>query len=212
MDNNRDAERRKSATDPIFKQVMLTLFQGWEVNIQTEVKVLSHPGFGFQKIGEGYYLCHAFDVPVYLIATNELPLEPMYHSLLLFASSEVKIQPIVEDILKKGQFFVFLSLLHLKLAEEALVMAKRRDRIEENLKILAEGLGPRLVPYIAPEDRLRDLTPDQLLAGLDVDQLLARLDAEQRLAGLSLEDRINGLSDEDRQALRQLLDDQDNGP
>jgi hypothetical protein len=80
-------------------------------------------------------------------------------------------------------------------------MAKRRDRIEESVKILAEGLGARLVPYINPEDRLRDLTPEQRLAGLD---------AEQRLTGLSLEDRINGLSDEDRQVLRQLLDDQDN--
>jgi hypothetical protein len=95
-------------------------------------------------------------------------------------------------------------------------MAKRRDRIEESVKILAEGLGARLVPYINPEDRLRDLTPEQRLAGLDAEQRLAGLDAEQRLAeqrltGLSLEDRINGLSDEDRQVLRQLLDEQDNG-
>ena len=90
-------------------------------------------------------------------------------------------------------------------------MAKRRDRIEESVKILAEGLGARLVPYINPEDRLRDLTPEQRLAGLDAEQRLAGLDAEQRLTGLSLEDRINGLSDEDRQVLRQLLDDQDNG-
>ena len=89
-------------------------------------------------------------------------------------------------------------------------MAKRRDRIEESVKILAEGLGARLVPYINPEDRLRDLTPEQRLAGLDAEQRLAGLDAEQRLTGLSLEDRINGLSDEDRQVLRQLLDDQDN--
>ena len=80
-------------------------------------------------------------------------------------------------------------------------MAKRRDRIEENLKILAEGLGPRLVPYINPEDLFRESTPEQRLQGLDV---------EQRLQGLSLEDRINGLSDEERQVLRQLLDDQDN--
>ena len=89
-------------------------------------------------------------------------------------------------------------------------MAKRRDRIEESVKILAEGLGARLVPYINPEDRLRDLTPEQRLAGLDAEQRLAGLDAEQRLTGLSLEDRINGLSDEDRQVLRQLLDEQDN--
>jgi hypothetical protein len=307
MENERDTKSRKSATDPIFKRVMLTLFQAWDVDIQTEVevglaslridavvgvripdifsdlpihtpfghfrndnilefkglgdpltiddvyriamrsfhyflerkvsvfdltvtiicartprKVLSHPGFGFQKRAEGYYLCHAFDVPVCLIATNELPIEPMYHSLLLFASSKVKIQPIIEDIVKHNavQFFFFVSLLHPKVAQEVLKMAKRRDRIEESVKILAEGLGARLVPYINPEDRLRDLTPEQRLAGLDAEQRLAGLDAEQRLAGLdaeqrltglSLEDRINGLSDEDRQVLRQLLDEQDNG-
>ena len=285
MDNERDAKKRKSATDPIFKQVMLALFQGWEVDIQTEVevgmsplridvvigirrqevlgdlldqtpfghflndnivefkglgdaltidnvyrivmrsyhyflergvsisdltvtiicaqtprKVLSHPGFGFQRIAEGYYLCHALDVPVYLIATNELPIEPMYHSLLLFASSKVKIQQIVEDIVENNavQFFFFVSLLHPQLAQEVLEMAKRRDLIEENVKILAEGLGSRLAPYIAPEDRLRDLTPEQWLQGLDA-------------ANIPLEDIVKHLSDEKRQALRQLLDDHDNG-
>ena len=81
-------------------------------------------------------------------------------------------------------------------------MAKRRDLIEENVKILAEGLGPRLVSYMSLEDRLRGLTLAQRLQGLDIEQLLQ---------GLSLEDRINGLSDEELQALRQLLDDHDNG-
>ena len=284
MDNDRDPKARKSATDPIFKQVITILFQRWEVDIQTEVevglaplridvvigvriseifselpihtpfghfqkdnilefkglgdplaiddvyrivmrsyhyfldrkvsvsdltvtiicaqtprKVLSHPGFGFQKIADGYYLCHAFDVPVYLIATNELPIEPIYHSLLLFASSKVKIQPIIEDIVENNavQFFFFVSLLHPEIAQEVLKMAKRRDRIEESVKILAEGLGARLAPYIAPEDRLRDLTPEQWLQGLDA-------------ANIPLEDIVKHLSDEKRQALRQLLDDQDN--
>ena len=99
-------------------------------------------------------------------------------------------------------------------------MAKRRDRIEENLKILAEGLGPRLVPYMNPEDLSRDLTPAQRLEGLDAAQRLEGLDAAQLLEGLEatqllerlpLEDIVNRLSDEDRQALRQLLDDKDNG-
>ena len=90
-------------------------------------------------------------------------------------------------------------------------MAKRRDLIEENVKILAESLGPRLVSYMSLEDRLRGLTLEQRLQGLDIEQLLQGLDVKQLLQGLSLEDRINGLSDEELQTLRQLLDDQDNG-
>jgi uncharacterized protein YggL (DUF469 family) len=35
------------------------------------------------------------------------------------------------------------------------------------------------------------------------------LDVAERLEGLSLEDRIGDLSDEERQALRQLLEDQE---
>jgi succinate dehydrogenase flavin-adding protein (antitoxin of CptAB toxin-antitoxin module) len=38
---------------------------------------------------------------------------------------------------------------------------------------------------------------------------LEGLDATERLEGLSLEDRIGDLSDGDRQALRQLLEEQD---
>jgi hypothetical protein len=44
------------------------------------------------------------------------------------------------------------------------------------------------------------LTPAERLEGLD---------ATERLEGLSLEDRIGDLSDEERQALRQLLEDQE---
>ena len=70
-------------------------------------------------------------------------------------------------------------------------MAKRRDRIEENLKIIARDMGPRLIPFMNLEDIFRELTP------------------EQRLQGLSLEDIRDALSDEDRQALLQLLQDPD---
>ena len=298
MDDERDAKTRKSAADPIFKQVMLTLFQGWAVDIQTEVevglaplrvdvvigiripelfdelpihtpfghfqndnilefkglgdpltidnvyrivmrsyhyflergvsvsdltvtiicartprKVLSHPGFGFQKIAEGYYLCDALGVPVYLIATNELPLEPMYYSLLLFASSKARSQTIIEDIVKNKaeQYFAPAFLLHPKITVEVLDMAKRRDQLEENLKIIARDMGPRLIPFINPEDLFRESTPEQRLEGLDAQQRLEGLTPAQQLQGLSPEDIRDALSDEDRQVLRQLLDDKDNG-
>ena len=70
-------------------------------------------------------------------------------------------------------------------------MAKRRNQLEENLKILAQNMGSQLIPYMNPEDLFRESTP------------------EQRLQGVSPEDILDALSDEDRQALRQLLEDQD---
>ena len=99
-------------------------------------------------------------------------------------------------------------------------MSKRRNQIEENLKIIARDMGPRLIPFINPEDLFRESTPEQRLEGLDAQQRLEGLDAQQRLEGLtpaqqlqglSPEDIRDALSDEDRQVLRQLLDDKDNG-
>ena len=287
MNDERDSETGKSSTDPIFKQVIITLFQGWDVDIQTEVevglaplridvvisirspeiftvlsdqtpfghfltdnilefkgvgdpltladfyrivmrsyhyflerdvsvaemtvtiicaqtprKVLSHPQFGFQKRAEGYYLCDALGLPITLIATNELPIEPMYYSLLLFASSKVKSQEIIEEIVKnnQGQYFSYASVLHPELVQEVLEMAKRRNQLEDNLKILAQNMGSQLIPYMNPEDLFRESTPEQRLQGVSL---------AQRLQGSSPEDILDALSDEDRQALRQLLEDQD---
>jgi NAD-specific glutamate dehydrogenase len=59
------------------------------------------------------------------------------------------------------------------------------------MELIAEYLGRDLVPFINLEDRVHDLTP------------------AQRLQGLALEDIRDSLSDEERQALRQLLDDQE---
>ena len=90
-------------------------------------------------------------------------------------------------------------------------MAKRRDQLEENLKIIARDMGPRLIPFINPEDLFRESTPEQRLEGLDAQQRLEGLTPAQQLQGLSPEDIRDALSDEDRQVLRQLLDDKDNG-
>jgi hypothetical protein len=77
------------------------------------------------------------------------------------------------------------------------------------MELIAEYLGRDLVPFINLEDRVHDLTPAQRLQGLDAAQRLQGLDAAQRLQGLALEDIRDSLSDEERQALRQLLDDQE---
>ena len=151
---------------------------------------------------QSYYLCDALGVPVYLIATNELPIEPMYYSLLLFACSKVRSQTIIEDIVKNEavHYLSYAFQLHPKITVEVLEMAKRRNQIEDNLKIIARDMGPRLIPFMNLADIVRELTPEQRLHGLT---------PAQRLHGLSLEDIRDALSDEDRQALLQLLQDPD---
>ena len=43
MNSEHTSETGKSATDPVFKQIMISFFQGWEVDIQTEVEVSRLP-------------------------------------------------------------------------------------------------------------------------------------------------------------------------
>ena len=229
---------------------------------QTPRKVLSQPDFGFQKIAKGYYFCNVIGLKIYLIAINELPIEPMYYSLMLFASSKRKSQEMIEEIVKSGlvEYIPYAYRIHPKLTEEALKMS---DKYTQNLEYIAENMGQDLLPFISSEDRVRDLTPAERLEGLDVAERLEGLDAAERLEGLdvaerlegldaaerlegldaaerlegldvaerlegldvaerlegldaterleglSLEDRIGDLSDGDRQALRQLLEEQD---
>lgn len=75
------------------------------------------------------------------------------------------------------------------------------DKYTRNLEYIAQTMGQDLLPYMSIEDKLRDLTPAQRLEGLT---------PTEQLQGLSLEDRIKGLTDEEREALRQLLNDQEN--
>jgi hypothetical protein len=295
MNSERGSETSKSATDPIFKQVITTFFQEWEVDIQTEVEVarlprridavvrvvpralhairyltpfwyflihnviefkgradaltiygyqrilsrsyqylaehqldnpeltltivsarkprtvLSRSYLGFKQIAEGYYFCDNGGLQVYLIVTNELPVDPVNYSLLLFASSKKKIQKIIEDIMRNEwvEYIQYAVLLHPDITQEV-AMANRFRLPRRNMELIAEYLGRDLVPFINLEDRVHDLTPAQRLQGLDdAAQRLQGLDAAQRLQGLSLEDIRDSLSDEERQALRQLLDDQE---
>ena len=296
MNNRRDTGTGQSAIDPIFKQMMTSLFQGRGIDIQTEVevsrlplridviirvatpaalhaiqvvtpfwfflihnilefkgprdaltiweydrilarsrlyrsdhkvpfseltvtiicaqtprKVLSHPELGFERIRQGYYFSAHRGLNVYLIAINELLTVLVNYSLLLFASSKVRVQEVIKEIMitENVEQLAYAYQIHPELTKEISEMA---DKYTRNLQYIAETMGQDLLPFISIEDRLRDLTPAQRLEGLDAAQRVEGLDAAQRLEGLSLEDRIEDLSDEEREGLRQLLDGQKNGP
>jgi hypothetical protein len=287
MENERDTKSRKSATDPIFKRVMLTLFQAWDVDIQTEVevsrlplrvdviiriatqealraiqsvtpfwfclihnilefkgprdpltiweydrilararlyrsthkvpfseltltmicaqtprKILSHPKLGFERIRAGYYFSDHHGLNVYLIAINELPTVPVNHLFLLFASSQVKLQEVIKEIVitENVEQLAYAYRMHPKLTKEISNMA---DKYTRNLEYIAQNMGQDLLPYMSIEDRVRDLTPAERLEGLT---------PSEQLQGLSLEDILDALDDEKRAVLRQLLNGQENGP
>lgn len=100
------------------------------------------------------------------------------------------------------------------------------DRYTRNLEYIAQNMGQDLLPYISSEDRVRGLSVEDRIKDLSdeerhalLNKLLATEDGltpAQRLEGLTLEDIppediVNRLSNEKRQAIRQLLDDQENG-
>ena len=276
MNNERDSEIGQSAIDPIFKQMMIALFQGQGIDIQTEVevsrlplrvdviiriatqqallaiqsvtpfwfflihnilefkgpgdpltiweydrilararlyrsthkvfffeltltmicaqtprKVLSHPKLGFERIRSGYYFSDPRGLNVYLIAINELPTVRVNYSLLLFASSQVKLQEVIKEIVitENVEQLEYAYRMHPKLTKEISNMA---DKYTRNLEYIAQNMGQDLLPYMSIEDRIRDLTP------------------AQQLQGLSLEDILDTLDDEKRETLRQLLNGQEN--
>jgi hypothetical protein len=287
MNSERGSETSKSATDPIFKQVITTFFQEWEVDIQTEVevarlplridviiriatqealraiqaltpfwfflihnilefkgpgdaltingynrilgrarlylskpdvseseltltlicaqtprKILSHPKLGFERIRAGYYFSDHHGLNVYLIAINELPTVPVNHLFLLFASSQVKLQEVIKEIVitENVEQLAYAYRMHPKLTKEISNMA---DKYTRNLEYIAQNMGQDLLPYMSIEDRVRDLTPAERLEGLT---------PSEQLQGLSLEDILDALDDEKRAVLRQLLNGQENGP
>ena len=169
-----------------FSELTLTM-----ICAQTPRKILSHPKLGFERIRAGYYFSDHHGLNVYLIAINELPTVPVNHLFLLFASSQVKLQEVIKEIVitENVEQLAYAYRMHPKLTKEISNMA---DKYTRNLEYIAQTMGQDLLPYMSIEDKLRDLTP------------------AQRLEGLSLEDRIKNLTDEEREALRQLLNDQEN--
>ena len=180
---------------------------------------------GFQQSEAGYYSCKGFGLEIYLIAINELPMAPVYYSLLLFASSKVRSQELIEEIVKneRMEYLAYAYQLHPELTEE---ISKMADRYTRNLEYIAQNMGQDLLPYISSEDRVRGLSVEDRIKDLSdeerhalLNKLLAAEDGltpAQRLEGLTLEDIppediVNRLSNEKRQAIRQLLDDQENG-
>ena len=127
---------------------------------QTPRKILSYPKIGFERIREGYYFSDHRGLNVYLIAINELPTVPVNYSLLLFASSKVKRQEIIEEIVinERVEYIAYAYQIHPELTKEISNMV---DKYTRNLQYIARTMGQDLLPYISIEDRIRDLSDEE---------------------------------------------------
>ena len=89
----------------------------------------------------------------------------------------------------------------------------------EDLKFMAEDIGPELVPFLKPEDVLNGMDPEkqrELIALLNPKAILADLSAEDQqqlvklgleklLKGLGLEKILSEMSTDSRKQLLELL-------
>ena len=119
-----------------FSELTLTM-----ICAQTPRKVLSHPKIGFERIRAGYYFSDHRGLNVYLIAINELPTVPVNYSFLLFASSQVKLQEVIKEIVitENVEQLAYAYQIHPKLTKEISNMA---DKYTRNLEYIAQTMGP----------------------------------------------------------------------
>ncbi len=126
----------------------------------------------FQAVRDGVYVRHS-ELSVYLIVINELPIVPQNYPLLLFASSKQKFQPFLQQTLEVENldYISFAYRLRPQLTKEVLTMAGRHHIPKKDLEFMAKDIGPELLPFLSPEERLR---------GLSLEEILRELNAEER--------------------------------
>ena len=154
----------------------------------------------FEALGDGYYKAD-YQVAVYIIAINELPIIKRNYPLLLFASNKRKFRKFLTQYLEEETDYPYLGYAyrtHPQLTREVLKMARLSEIPRENLEFMAQDIGKELMPFLPPEVRLAGLAPQERLAGLAPQERLAGLAPQERLAGLAPQERIAGLALQER--------------
>ena len=160
------------------------------------IKVLrqSQNDVQWEEIGVGHYVSTDL-LPVHLLVCNELPLEPKYYPLLLFAASQEKfrrfILRLIED--ENAAYINYASRTNPELTKEVLTMAGKQSLYDKQLERMAKAFGPDLIAF------------------LNKDELLEQMSPEVRVRGLTLEERLHGLDldAETLEKLKQLINGQD---
>ena len=166
------------------------------VSARKPIKVLrqSQNDVKWEEIGVGHYVSTDL-LPVHLLVCNELPLEPKYYPLLLFAASQEQFRRFMLRLIEEENvtYINYASRTNPELTKEVLRMAGKQSLYDKQLERMAKAFGEDLLEQMSPEVRLRGLT------------------LEDRLRGLTLEDRLRGLDldPETLEKLKELINGQD---
>ena len=166
------------------------------VSARKPIKVLrqSQNDVRWEEIGVGHYVSTDL-LPVHLLVCNELPLEPKYYPLLLFAASKEKFRRFMLRLIEEenATYINYAFRTNPELTKEILRMAGKQSLYEKQLERIVETFGEELLEQMPPEVRMRGLT------------------LEERLHGLTLEERLRGLNldVETLEKLMELINGQD---
>lgn len=108
----------------------------------------------FTAITEGFYKQDNIP-PLYLIVINELPVIPKNYPLRLFASSIRKFREFLEQVVmeKNSTYIQYAYEVRPKITREVLTMAGISTTLSrDDLKFMAEDIGPELAPFLKAED------------------------------------------------------------
>lgn len=131
-----------------------------------------------------------------MIVINELPVEPQYYPLLLFASSEQKFREFLEQVITVGEYtYVRYAYKVRPLAtKEILTMAGVTSRLSrKDLEFMAGDIGSEIIAVMDAEMLLKGLSADKQEA------LLSRM-----LDSANMENLVNKMSPVHRKRLLEL--------
>ncbi len=157
----------------------------------------------WEEIGVGHYVSTDL-LPVHLLVCNELPLEPKYYPLLLFAASQEQFRRFILRLIEEenATYIEYASRTNPELTKEVLRMAGKQSLYDKQLERMAKTFGPDLIAFLDEDKLLEQMPPEVRVRGLT---------PEERLSGLTLEERLSGLNldAETLEKLKELINGQD---
>ena len=177
----------------------------------TPQKVLSHypSHIQFESLGGGYYRSRD-QLPIHIVAINELEVIPKNYPLLMFATSKRQFvsflrAAMAQDESDDNPVITFAYFLKSDLIKELNMPIKNRFS-QEALAFIIEDIRDEILSHLSADERLNGLSADERLNGLSADERLNGLSADEILSRFSVEERIAGLSPEERKQLQRLLE------
>lgn len=178
-----------------------------------------------QKNKTGIYSLHLELQDIILIVCSELPVEPEYAELLLFADANTETWRKAMRMMADNHRLDLLEEAEKLYPKEYRTMSseieerlgyytlEEMDEVEEAVKGLVEDRLKRLRPdqrvevlaRLSPEERLKGLPPEKIMQAVPIEERLKGVSPEERLKGLPPEERVKELTPEEKRRLLKQL-------